>query len=187
MLGNSRTSVSGIQHSREKERGRDNMETCQKWPCYIGVTKTGAGIFLSGKIIERKRYGKYVHTEQFENFAEAEKIFFERYGTQISQKDFRVNKMYTIIDKAMYSVFSTPHVVGLTYTEHFYENMEKILPSDSGMAYCRHNLEYQEAVDYVRGHFAKWYAEPKLYINFAVRLHQPIYLTDVKRANGLNQ
>lgn len=101
----------------------------------------------------------------------------------LAPKEFRLNKLFIVKEKDMYSVFSTPYMVGMTYSDFFAENLKKILPTDETVSYVRHNMEYEDAVRYVRSHFARYYSNETLYINFAIRVHQPIYLHEVKSEN----
>lgn len=162
------------------------MENHKTWPCYIGITKNGAGIFLSDKIIERKKYGQFLHTQTFESFEEAVENFTERYGKVIFPQKIRLNKLYVVKEKKIYSVFSTPYMVGMTYSEFYENNLKNILSADEAVSYARHNLEYEIAIQYVRSHFERYYNNPALYINFAIHMHQPIYLYEVKNANKVN-
>ena len=150
--------------------------------CYICTTRTSAGIFLSGKIMDKKIYGRHLRTEVFENFADAEKVFWERYSDQVSKEKFHLNQLYQVKDKKMYSVYSTPYLVGMSYTDNFYDNLNLLLPKDSVIPYTRHNLTYEEATNYVRSHFARWYNNPDYYVDFSIRLHEPIHLFEVQRA-----
>lgn len=157
------------------------MESCKKIGAYIGTTKTSAGIFLSRKIINRKKYGKYLHVERFENLEEAVETFFSRYADWVKREEFRLNKLFRIRENPRYSVFFSGEYVGLTYSENCYETAEKVLPADAAIPYWRHNLTYEEATNYVRGHFANWYRNEQLFVNTAVRLHQPIYLSELRK------
>lgn len=154
--------------------------------CYIGTTKTGAGIFLSDKIIGRKKFANHLRTETFRTFDEAESEFFSRYEDRIDRKNFRINKLYKIKEDSLYSVFFSAEYVGITYADNCYETADKVLGFELAMPYWRHNLPYEKAILYLRSHFVNWYKDERLYINTAVCLHQPIMLADVKRTNKVN-
>lgn len=152
---------------------------------YIGTTKTGAGIFLSSKIMDRKKYRRHLRVEVFACFSDAEDEFFRRYKDVIDMKQFRVNHLYPIKDKHMYSVFSSWTYVGVTTSEYAYENVEKILPKDAEAPYWRHNLNYEEAVCSVRNHFVHYYGDARLYIYDPIRLHNYFRLDEVRNRRCL--
>ena len=124
-----------------------------------------------------------MHTEVFENFQEAEKEFFGRYSDWVSKEDFHLNQLYQVKDKNMYSVFSTPYYVGMTYTENCYENVDMLLPADSAIPWWTHSLTYEKAVEKVKMDFVRRYGNSNLYIHLPIRIHQAISLNDVIRFN----
>lgn len=156
------------------------MDDYTNLTCYIGTTKTSAGIFLSYQIMERKKYKRYLHTESFKCFDDAFKEFFVRYEKWVDRKGFHLNKLYKVKEEPLYSVYFSGDYVGMTYSSNCYETADKVLGGELAMPYWRHNLPYERAMLYLRSHFVNWYKDENLYINKAVRLHQPIMLADVK-------
>ena len=57
----------------------------------LGTTKFKAGIFLSGKIAERKPYYKALNRELFTSLEEAVTAFRVRYGDAIGDSKIKLN------------------------------------------------------------------------------------------------
>lgn len=151
--------------------------------CYIGRTKYSAGIFLSMQVAKRKKYGKYLKFTVYPDFAEAEKAFWSEYSDVIEKQNFRLNQLYPVAEKPLYSVFSTWYHVGMTYGDNCFECADMVLPKNSMEPYWEHNLTYDDAITIVKNHFVKMYKDYRYYIHFPIRLHEVISLNDVKRAN----
>lgn len=115
--------------------------------CYLGTKGCFAGIFLSRQILKR-RYGKNMKTEKFPDFKTTYATFEDRYGKflESEEKDykFRINRLYQVIEKPLYSVYYTKEYCGFTYTKDC-ELYEK-----STNTFWKHNLSYGEASTKVR-------------------------------------
>lgn len=113
--------------------------------CFIGETKYKAGIFLSIKIAEGKPYYKHLKLEAYSDFQTAESEFLRRYREKLSEEIIRLNRLYEVRERPLYSVFCTPLCVGMTCSEYALENFCIILKGYRGPVWWKHALDYEEA------------------------------------------
>lgn len=146
----------------------------------LGTTKFKAGIFLSGKIAERKPYFKALKLELFDSVEEAEATFRARYGDTIGDTKIKLNQLYTVKDEHAYSVFWTKHVVGITYTENYYDNFKVLVSDNDEFVWWQHGLSYQDAQLFAQSRFCAIWQNPNLYMMSKISLRHPVYLSEVK-------
>ncbi len=146
------------------------MEDCRKvkQTCYIGETKSMAGIFLSRKIAESKKFYEHLSLTEYTDFKAAEEVFLKKYSDVVGEI-IHLNELYQVRDKAMYSVFYTPLCIGITDSYEFEKNLKIILGAYKGPLWVSHYLEYEDAVEDI---------QKKLFekgISKNIRLHTAIY------------
>lgn len=149
-----------------------------KVPCYIGKTKFKAGIFLSRQIAGRKKYAEHLKLMKFENYEQAKEAFLQAHG-KVTGENIRLNCLYDVRDKEIYSVFLTPYHVGIFETE--LKGMFKKLPfPENGQgAVWQDYLTYEQAVKIVREHFSRVWHNSRLYITNGIPLNTVIAVKDI--------
>lgn len=155
----------------------ENYKSIEK-RCFIGETKCKAGIFLSEEIARGKPFYKWLKWERYPDFQAAEMEFFNRYEKEVSKKDFRLNHLFDVRESPRYSVFWTSYCVGVTYTEYFGENIEKILPNCNCFIWQRHGLEYEDAMRYALNIIEKNSRFQSKRIITGLKIHEPFYFCE---------
>lgn len=153
--------------------------------CFIGETRFYAGIFLSRKIAMRKPYANSLRLIQFESFAEAVQRFLEMYGEIVNLKELRVNTLYQVRAKDIYSVVYTSYGAGITLTENFAYNVSCMLSESCHTLAAEHGLEYEQAAEAVRTRFVEQYGISLFYINGSIPLNQIITFETMLKRNHL--
>ena len=147
-------------------------------PCYIGETKFKAGIFLSRQIVDRKKYAESLRLMKFGSYQEAREAFLKAYG-EITGEDIRLNYLYEVRSREIYSVLSTPYYVGvyethlreLFYQESCLKHAKNVVSQD-----C---LSYEEAIKTARERFARIWHNSGLYIDQKIPLNSVIKLSEM--------
>ena len=85
---------------------------------YIGRTKYMAGIFLTRKIAEGKKYGNSLALTQYQSYEEAEKAFFDSYGDWVTREGFQANRLYDVKRRDIYAVVLIPEGAGVFEREN---------------------------------------------------------------------
>lgn len=154
----------------------DNM----KFPCYIATTKYSAGIFLSRKIASRQKYAKHLKLEEFDCLNSAIDVFVQRYPGIVECEDFRLNRIFQVKEKPLYTVFWTLNNVVITEDNGNFDKLPVLLPDDWREARCRENMTYEDAQMYASIRFARIYKDQRLCISSNLRINMPISLESVK-------
>ena len=161
------------------------MENHKNVKVFLGTTKFKAGIFLSGKIAERKPYFKALKLESFDSVEEAEAVLRDRYGDAIGDAKIKLNVLHQIRDERAYSVFWTKQVVGITYTNNYSDNFNVLLPDNDQFVWWRHHLTYQDAQHFAASRFCEVWQNPELYIIECIPVNRPVRLAEIKyNCNG---
>lgn len=148
-------------------------------PCFIGSTKFSAGIFLSRQITERKLYADHVKLEEFKSYYLAETEFKTRYPGLIERDEFRLNKLFRVKEEPFYAIFWTSEKIVMTNEKNMYTNIKILLPDDWQDTWSKSSMTYEQAQDFGRARFMRYYKNYRLYLPFKLRLNIPVDIDDV--------
>lgn len=148
-------------------------------PCYIGETKFKAGIFLSRQIINRKKYKDSLKITEFSSYDEAKQAFLSYYK-HISEDELRLNCLYEVRDRHIYTVFSTMNAFGIVEEETRTTFLPAILGDIDLSIRFRYDLTYEEAQKVARNIFVRIYKRPEYYIRGNIPLNRAITLQEVQ-------
>lgn len=157
-----------------------------KLPCYIGETRTKAGVFLSTKIAKRRPYGCYLRLKKYADFSEAVEAFVKNYKEVIGAEKIKLNYLYDVREEDLYSVFSTPFYVGIVKSSCAYQEAKRLLPTNNELLWWKHNLTYKDAQWIASERFVKYWKNPQLYVPLPIRIYSMITLDEVKKQNGIS-
>lgn len=155
------------------------------YKCYIMETKFSAGIFLSIEIAKRKKYFEHLKIKEFKNYDSAENEFFKLYGESVKKEEFKVNNLYQVRSKNVYSAFYSEDFVGITYTNNFWSNVVAIVGNYKKRIFALHALEYDNAVQIVRKKFVEQYRKSEFYISGGIPINAVITFEDMLKRNHL--